>query len=146
MCMFLVLKKATSSVPFMPSPFCLETPFPALRQQKTLLYICKSIYCFPLPSHLEVTSVCLRQECSFSFPWVCGPLSWLCTLDFYPHFWSVGSLCTVTSTSAPLDSCSVLLDPSLGQHHTGRYYKLPYPGNPQISLLAITALSWLKGH
>lgn len=75
---------------------------------KTFLYIRKSIYCFPLPSHLEVTSVCLRQESSCSFPWVCGQLSWLCTLDFYPHLWSVGSLCTVISTSAPLESHSAL--------------------------------------
>lgn len=136
MCTFLVLKKATSSFPFMLFPFCLKTTVSCPEMTKMFLYILKSIYCFPLLSHLEVTLVCLRQECSCSFPCVCGQLSWLCTLDFYPRLWLVGSLYTVISMSAPLHSHSALLAPSLGQHHTGRYYKLLYPGNPQISLLA----------
>lgn len=48
--------------------------------------------------------------------------------------------------SVLLDPHTALLAPSLGQHHTGSYYQLLYPGNPQVSLHASVAPSWLKGH
>lgn len=83
--------------------FLFEDTVSSPETTKMFLYILKSIYGFLLSSHLEVTSVCLRQECNCRFPWVCGQLSRLCTLDFKPRLWSVGSLCTVIPTSVPLD-------------------------------------------
>lgn len=62
--------------------FLFEDTVSSPETTKMFLYILKSMYRFLLSSHLEVTSVCLRRECNCRFPWVCGQLSGLRTLDF----------------------------------------------------------------
>lgn len=61
-------------------------------------------------------------------------------------------LCSVVSPLhrpphvCPLRPSCCSAGPITGQHHTGSYYQLLYPGNPQVSLHASVAPSWLKGH